>query len=193
MKTMRGPFAIVALVLAGAQPAFACAPVSPVAPALPAGLTEKDTAVFLAAYNQAREAHRPYAEAARVYDRQDQMWREAGSVVLLRIAAFNNRDPRLSPSEWRKQVTADPTVVGVTLEPVRWLKGQGPSTAFRVAPRGGGDCSIAAGWDVNSAKVGDTFVAYFTAGPLSDQTLLDGLAPEAVVEPTVRALLALHQ
>lgn len=179
------------VVLAGASPpAQACTSVIAI-PAFATELSEEDFAAFVAAYEQAWNA--PDARAARNYSYQEQMWREADSVVLVRITAFNRPAPELSRREWREQQAVDPTVFGVTLEPVRWLKGQGQSTPFRARARGGGDCSVAAGWDASSAKVGDVFVAYFTAGPLSDTTLLDGLAPEQVVEATVRGLLALQQ
>lgn len=150
-----------------AQPALACIPVQEVPPKPPVS----------------------------AHERQEQMWREADSVVLVRITAFNRLDPRLSAlsaRERREQIEADPTIIGVTLEPLRWLKGQGQPTLFRVRHRGGGDCSVATGWD-RSAKVGDIFVAYFTAGPLSDATLIDGLAPEVIVEATVKALLTSSQ
>lgn len=179
-----------AMIVVVEPPAFACTPVR-VVPDLPAGLLEKDVRAFLDAYYRALEA--PVARAASEYNRQEQMWREADSVVLVRITAFNRRNPQSSRSEWRARVEADPTLAGATLEPVSWLKGQGQSTPFRVRERGGGDCSVAAGWDSRPAEVGNVFVAYFKAGPLSDNTLLDGLVPESVVEPTVRALLALRQ
>lgn len=187
---MRGPLVAAAMVMMAGPPALACTPLR-IIPDLPAGVSEKDRDAFLAAYYQAWDA--PNAEAARTFNRQEQMWREADSVVLVRIAAFNRKDPQLPASAWRKQLQADPTAFGATLEPIRWLKGQGPATPFRVAGRGGGDCSVAAGWDYDSAKVGDVFVAYFKAGPLSNDTVLDGLAPESVVEPNVRGLLALQQ
>ncbi len=189
---MRLGFVLMAgVVLAGMPlPALACTPVVAI-PALATELSEEDFAAFVTAYEQAWNA--PDARAARNYSHQERMWREADSVVLVRITAFNRPDPQLSPREWRGQMAADPTIFGVTLAPVRWMKGQGQSTSFRVRRRGGGDCSVAAGWDATSAKVGDVFVAYFEAGPLSDSALLDGLAPEQVVEATVRGLLALPQ
>jgi hypothetical protein len=179
---------VTSVMLAGAaQPALACTPVT-VIPAFATELSAEDFATFLAAYEQAWNT--PDARAARNYSHQEQMWREADSVVLVRITAFSVPDPQLSARELRQLGAALPTK---TLEPVRWLKGEGQSTPFRVRPRGGGDCSVAAGWDASSAMVGDVFVAYFAAGPLSDDTLLDGLAPEQVVEATVRGLLALQQ
>lgn len=186
-----GTVLLTSVVLAGAaQPARACTSVIAI-PAFATELSEEDFAAFVAAYEQAWNS--PDARTARNYNHQEQMWREADSVVLVRIAAFNRPDPELSRREWREQRAADPPIFGVTLEPVRWLKGQGKSTPFRARARGGGDCSVAAGWDARSAKVGDVFVAYFAAGPLSDNTLLDGLAPEQVVEATVRGLLSLQQ
>ena len=186
-----GVVLIAGVMLAGvAQPAQACTSVIAI-PAFATDLSEEDFAAFVAAYEQAWNA--PDARAARNYSHQERLWREADSVVLVRIAAFNRPDPQLSRREWREQQATDPTIFGVTLEPVRWLKGQGQSTPFRARARGGGDCSVAAGWDASSAKVGDVFVAYFAAGQLSDSTLLDGLAPAQVVEATVRGLLALQQ
>ncbi len=185
-----GAVLLAAVATGAAQPALACTPVL-IIPALPTELSEEDFAAFVAAYEQAWNS--PDAWAARKYSHQERMWREADSVVVVRITAFNGRDPQMSVREWREEWAADPTINGVTLEPVRWLKGQGQSTPFRVRHRGGGDCSVAAGWDATSAKVGDVFVAYFAAGSLSDNTLLDGLAPVQVVEPTVSGLLALQQ
>lgn len=178
------------LLAAAAQPALACTPVL-IVPELAAELSEEDTAVFWDAYRQAWEA--PSAQAARIYGHQERMWREAVSVVVVRLAAFNAVDRSLPRRDQLAQLQADPTLSGVTLEPVRWLKGQGQPASFRAHRRGTGDCSVAAGWDHSSAKIGDIFVAYFSAGPLSDETLMDGLAPEQIVEPTVKALFALQQ
>ncbi|HPI48159.1 MAG TPA: hypothetical protein PLH23_07815 [Hyphomonadaceae bacterium] len=126
-------------------------------------------------------------------EQQVRLWREADSIVLVRVTAFNRPDDNLSADEWRKLRAADPTIFGATLEPVRWLKGQGQSTSFRVALRGGGDCSVPTDWQHASTKPGDVFIAYFKAGPLSNETLLDGLAPGSIVEPNVKALLSLPQ
>lgn len=126
-------------------------------------------------------------------EQQSRLWREADSIVLVRVTAFNRPDDSLPVYEWRKRRAADPTAFGMTLEPVRWLKGQGQSTSFRVALRGGGDCSVPTDWQHPSTKPGDVFVAYFKAGPLSNDTLLDGLAQGSIVEPNVKALLSLPQ
>jgi hypothetical protein len=132
----------------------------------------------------------PYSNAR---EHQEWMWSKAESVVVVRLVEFNRRDPALSAEEWRERRSNGTTGVGVTLEPVRWLKGQGSPTPFRMPKGGTGDCIPTSGWDAGSAKVGDSFVAYFLPGTIAGETLLGGFVPEEMVEPHIKALLGLPQ
>jgi hypothetical protein len=132
----------------------------------------------------------PYSN---IREHQEWMWSKAESVIVVRLVEFNRRDPALSAEEWLERRSNGTTGVGVTLEPVRWLKGQGVSAPFRMPTGGTGDCIPTSGWDSALAKVDDRFVAFFRPGPLAGETLLGGFVPEAIVEPHLRALLGLRQ
>lgn len=132
----------------------------------------------------------PYAN---VREHQEWMWDGAESVIVVRLAEFNRGDPAWSAEEWLERRRNGTTGVGVTLEPVRWLKGQGTSAQIRMPTGGAGDCIPASGWDSGSAKVGDMFVAYFRPGTLAGETLMGGFALEQIVQPHLKALLASSQ
>lgn len=131
-------------------------------------------------------ANLPYSN---ILEEQQWVWGNADVVAVVRLVEIHKPDPSLSIRELREQRSNGTLNVGVTLEPVRWLKGSSLPTRFRMPKGGTGDCIPTSGWDASDAKVGDSFVAYFRPGPLSGDTLLGGLVPEAIRDPDVFALL----
>ena len=128
----------------------------------------------------------PYSNAL---EHQQWLWGRADSVVVVRLVEIHKSDPTLSQAELRERRLSGVRSMRVTLEPVSWLKGEGSPLPFGMPSGGTGDCIPTSGWDSLSAKVGDTFVAYFWEGPLSGETLAAGFVPEAIVEENAVAAM----
>lgn len=181
---MAGAAALAAgLGVATAGQAHACSlPVEPyLSPPMPQpGLSPADSQALSAAWNIVNRAKREVAERdARIW-RQASMFEQAVGVVLVRIDSVG----RTSGSQ------EHPDGLGyVIAKPVRWVKGAGELTEFRLEHAGLTSCGPTPEFDAISGEAGQAFLVYLKSSVLQQQEVVGTLAVSRIDEARTLAAL----
>jgi len=110
--------------------------------------------------------------------REDLLWTTAQRVVLARVERMGSI--RLRGSEGQRY--RSPLV---TLRPIRWLKGSGPTRRLRVHFLSDDSCDSGAG-SAPYGAVGDVFLLFYGPGPLSPRNILDTFGLDRAVTTRTR-------
>lgn len=171
------------LAAAMAGQAQACSlPVEPyLSPPMPQpGLSPADSQALGAAWNIVSKAKREVAERdARIW-RQASMFDQAAGIVLVRIDSKGRTKDSPDYPDGLDYVIA---------KPVRWVKGVGELTEFRLERTGMTSCGPTPEFDAIGGAPGHVFLVYLKGGALEQKDVIDTLAVNRVDEARTLAAL----
>lgn len=171
------------LVLALAGQAQACSlPPPPISsPPMPRpGIPPADLKALGATWNIVDQAKRQVTERdARIW-RQSSMFDAAAGVLLVRIASAGRTGGTSGHPDGLSYVAA---------KPLRWVKGSGDLTEFRLEQTGMTSCGPTPEFDAIGGEVGQVFLVYLSGSALRQEDVVGTLAVSRIDEARTLAAL----
>ena len=184
---MRLGIAIIAVAAAivGAAPAMACSLAIGLAPPdPPAGLSPHERVQFLRNWEEAEARRQEFQAEQWRLQYQTGKWNEADGVLVARIETV---EPYTKQTQWGYSLD----LVRVEMRPVRWVEGAGELNSFQLTATGIDSCgSYRPYWQGLGGKAGEEFVVYFRGATPSQDTVLEAIALDQIIEPYAVAALA---
>jgi len=169
----------------GAAPAMACSLAIGLAPPdPPLGLSPHERVQFLRNWEKAEARRQEFQAEQWRLQYQTGKWDEADGVLVARIEA-------VEPYTKQTQFGYSLDLVRVGMQPIRWLRGGGELLSFQLTATDIDSCgSYRPSWDGLDGKLGEDFVVYFRGVAPSQDTVLEAMAVDQIIEPRTVAALA---